>query len=211
MLPEVIAKLPTSTDLITDLFSTDDVANIDERRKVFASVTLVFKFIMGTAVVRTGEGDVLNMQPHLDAYPGILGVQHRGMDPDWNVAAISCLCRGDGLASWHCNAEESVARLLSPKFKKFQASRDVLSRILTTLLRDLAHAASASAASGADHAELAEEVLRYMLRGLVAADALHCNAVLDVFQQSFQWQKALEMLNTMKVIGVPPDTASLNT
>ncbi|CAL1173887.1 unnamed protein product [Cladocopium goreaui] len=50
-----------------------------------------------------------------------------------------------------------------------------------------------------------------MLRGLVAADALHCNAVLDVFQQSFQWQKALEMLNTMKVIGVPPDTASLNT
>jgi hypothetical protein len=22
------------------------------------------------------------------------------MDPDWNVAAISCLCRGDGLASW---------------------------------------------------------------------------------------------------------------
>lgn len=100
MLPEVIAKLPTSTDLITDLFSTDDVANIDERRKVFASVTLVFKFIMGTAVVRTGEGDVLNMQPHLDAYPGILGVQHRGMDPDKNVAAISCLCRGDGLASW---------------------------------------------------------------------------------------------------------------
>lgn len=33
---------------------------------------------------------------------------------------------------------------------------------------DLAHAASASVAPGADHAELAEEVLRYMLRGLVA-------------------------------------------
>eukprot|EP00913_Durusdinium_trenchii_P000550 g506.t1 len=101
---------------------------------------------------------------------------------------------------------ESVARTLEPKKKKFKDSPEVLQRILTTLLRDLArHGPPESPA-------LAEEVLRYMLGALVTVDMLHCNAVLDVFQQKQDWQRALDMLQKMDaVLGLPPGVDSFNT
>lgn len=50
-----------------------------------------------------------------------------------------------------------------------------------------------------------------MLRSLLSVDLLHCNAVLDALQQGQEWQKALQMLESMRVIGLAPDTASVNT